>query len=182
MDTELAKSGPGKAKVVLMWHGVPSEDIADDICATGISSRVSGADRGYFGKGVYLTPEAAYAAYYANKQQPPKRGNTYTLLLCAVCIANPYPVTRGADYINGAVDAADAAATASGGGVSRFHYTCGRPGTAIGLYKGFDAHFVAINISEQWQAATNVADPDFHELVVGEDQVLPFAKVVVKIK
>jgi hypothetical protein len=92
VETDL---GPGASvKVALMWHGVPSEAVADAILATGLSSRVSGKDEGYFGKGVYLTPQAEYAAFYANGQRPPRRGQAYTLLLCAVCLGNAYPVTR----------------------------------------------------------------------------------------
>lgn len=118
-----------------------------------------------------LTPEAEYAAFYANKQRPPKAGQTFTLLLCAVCTANPYPLTRSTDY------------DSDGGAISKFHYDYGAHGTAKALCSGFDAHFVAINTIEGWQAATNVADADFHEFVVGvEDQVLPFAQVLVTLK
>lgn len=177
VDTDVA-FGPGAVKVVLMWHGVKFDGTADDICATGLSSQVSGADQGFFGKGVYLTPEAEYAAFYANGQQRPERGKTYTLLLCAVCVANPYPVTRSADYT------LDGAAGAAGGeSVSRFHYNYGAQGTAKALYQGYDAHFMAINTNTGHQAATNVADADYYELVLAsDDQVLPFAKVVVRIK
>lgn len=161
------ESWPG-VKVTLMWHGVPSSATADDICCTGLSARVSGNDEGFFGKGVYLTPEAEYAAFYANGQKTPDPGETYTLLLCAVCVANPYPLTKGWDY------------DGFNGNISKFHYNYGAPGTAKALYKGFDAHFVAINTKERWQAATNVADADFHEMVVAsEEQVLPFAQIMV---
>jgi serine/threonine protein kinase len=95
VDTDMGSNSSPGAKVALMWHGVPSDAVADAIFRTGL---VSNQDEGHFGKGVYLTPEAEYAAFYANGQAPPKRGATYTLLLCAVCLANPYPLTRGVDY------------------------------------------------------------------------------------
>ena len=78
-----------------MWHGVPSAAVADAVLATGLSSRVSGDDQGYFGKGVYLTPEAEYAAFYANGQKKPERGKSYTLLLCAVVVANVHVAQSG---------------------------------------------------------------------------------------
>ena len=162
-------AGPG-AKVVLMWHGVPNEDVADAILATGLSSRVSGDDQGYFGKGVYLTFESACAGYYANRQRRPQTGQRLTLLLCAVCLANPYPVTRSVDYVGNL-------------NISKFHYNFGEPGTAKALKGGFDAHFAAVRMSEEWQAASNVAEADFHELVVSdEQQVLPFAKVTFTVR
>lgn len=162
-------AGPG-AKVVLMWHGVPNEDVADAILATGLSSRVSGDDQGYFGKGVYLTFESACAGYYANRQRGPEPGQRLTLLLCAVCLANPYPVTRSVDYDSSL-------------NISKFHYNFGVPGTAKALKGGFDAHFAAVRMSEEWQAASNVAEADFHELVVyDEQQVLPFAKVTFTVR
>jgi hypothetical protein len=168
VDTDL---GPGASvKVALMWHGVPSEAVADAILTMGISSRVSGKDEGYFGKGVYLTPQAEYAAFYANGQRPPKRGQTYTLLLCAVCLGNTYPVTRRVDYDTGA-------------SISVFHYNHGKNGTAKALKGGFDAHAVAVSTTEEWQAASAVDAADYDELVVGsEEQILPFAKVTVRMK
>ena len=64
--TERDGEKPG-ASVGLFWHGCPA-GVADDICATGLSDRVLSDDHGWFGKGVYLTPQAAYAAFYANNQ------------------------------------------------------------------------------------------------------------------
>ena len=164
------QSASSQVNVALMWHGVPSESIADAILATGLSSRVSDKDEGYFGKGVYLTPQAEYAAFYANKAQQPKRGETYTLLLCAVCVANVYPVSRLVDYAKGA-------------DISKFHYDHGDHGTAKALKGGFDAHFVAVRMSENYQASSDIDGADFDELVVGnEEQVLPFAKLLVKVR
>jgi hypothetical protein len=172
VDTDMGPSSGAGAKIELMWHSVPSAAGADAIFKTGLSSRVSNQDEGYFGKGVYLTPEAEYAAFYANGQAPPKRGATYTLLLCAVCLAAPYPLTRGVDYER-----------TSSPAISKFHYNYGAVGTAKALAGGSDAHFVAVSVREGWQAATKVVDADYHKLVVSdEQQVLPFAKVVVKIK
>ena len=165
---ETGFSSDGGVKVVLMWHGVPSEQVADAILATGLSSRVKGnTDEGFFGKGIYLTPQAEYAAFFANRERQLQSGQTYTLLLCAVCIANAYPVTRSADYAQGAP-------------FSKFHYDHGDAGTPKALKSGFDAHFVAVSKDRGYQATT-AGDADYDELVVAsEEQVLPFAKVTVR--
>ena len=168
INTDFASQGG--VKIVLMWHGVKSEAAADAILASGLSSRVSGEDEGFFGKGVYLTSQAEYAAFYANNQNQPKRGETYTLLLCAVCIANAYPVTRRVDY-------------SANSDISKFHFHHGDEHTAKALKGGFDAHFAAVSKAEGYQAATLLEGADFDELVVAsEEQVLPFAKVKVLIK
>ena len=167
---ETGFSSDGGAKMVLMWHGVPSEQDADAILATGLSSRVkNNTDGGYFGRGVYLTPQAEYAAFFANGQKWAEPGQTFTLLLCAVCIANTYPMTRSVDYAQGAAS-------------SKFHYNHGHANTPKALKSGFDAHFVAISVDNKYQAASNGQKVDFDELVVAsEEQVLPFAKVKITI-
>jgi serine/threonine protein kinase len=119
VDTDMASGSGSGVNVALMWHGVPSDAAADAILRMGLSSRVSNEDEGFFGKGVYLTPEAEYAAFYANGQKTPTRGATYTLLLCAVCLANPYPLTRAVDY-----------EASTSPPISRFHYNYGAVGTA----------------------------------------------------
>lgn len=74
---------------------MPSETIADVILATLLSSRVSGDDQGYFGKGS-TSRHARYATFSSAKGQwPPQRGKIYTPLLCVVCLANPYPAPKG---------------------------------------------------------------------------------------
>ena len=81
-----------------------------------------------------------------------------------------YPITRAVDY-------------EVGEDISRFHYNFGAQGTAKALKDGFDAHFVAVDTKAEWQAAARPSEADCHELVVAdEQQVLPFARVVVKIK
>lgn len=172
---------PPNVNVTLMWHGVPSDEVADSIFRSGLSSRVSAStDQGFFGKGIYLTPEAEYAAFYANKQQRPKGDETYTLVLCAVCFASAYPVTRGVDY---APDAAN------GNLVScKYSYSFGAHNTPKALKPGHDAHFIAISVAppdtndKPYQTAKEAACVDYHELVVSEEsQVLPFAKVLIRV-
>lgn len=160
----------GGTKVALMWHGAQSDAAADVILQTGISSCVNSGDSGFFGHGVYLTPEAAYAAFYSNKAPfvRPARGTTCTLVLCAVCLVNPYPLTRGADY-------------APDSEISYYHFNHDTDDVGKALKAGFDAHFVGV--TPGYQAAPRVADAIYHELVVrDEQQVLPFAKLVVRVK
>lgn len=171
---------PRSVKVALMWHGVTSDDVAYSIFRSGLSSRVSiSNDQGFFGKGVYLTPEAEYAAFYANKQRQPTAGETYTLILCAACFANAYPVTRGADYArDDANDDIDSC---------KFSFKFGAHHMPKALKQGHDAHFIPISVAadtngKPYQAAEEAADIDYHELVVGEEsQVLPFAKVLIRV-
>ena len=153
-----------------MWHGVPSEQVADAILATGLSSRIKGTtDEGFFGKGTYLTPQAEHAALFANGQRQLTPGGTFTLLLCAVCIANAYPVTDSEDYADGEL-------------ISKFHYNYGYANTPKALKSGFDAHFVAVSEHDDYQAASNLEHVHYDELVVAsEEQVLPFAKVQIMI-
>ena len=167
---ETGFSSDGGVKVVLMWHGVPSEQVADAILATGLSSRIKGTtDEGFFGKGIYLTPQAEYATFLANGGRQMVAGQKFTLLLCAVCIANAYPITRSVDY--------DEAL-----GISIFHFNHGKTGTPKALKSGFDAHFVAVSVNNKYQAANDIEDAHFDELVVAsEEQVLPFAKVQIMI-
>jgi hypothetical protein len=171
---------PRSAKVALMWHGVPSDDVAYSIFRSGLSSRVSiSNDQGFLGKGVYLTPEAEYAAFYANEQAQPMAGETYTLVLCAACFANAYPVTRGVDYArddaNGDIDAC------------KFSFNFGAHDTPKALKPGHDAHFIAISVAadtngKPYQVAKEVSSIDCHELVIGEEsQVLPFAMVRIRV-
>jgi len=168
---ETGFSSHGGVKVVLMWHGVPSEQVADAILATGLSSRIKGiTDEGFFGKGTYLTPQAEYATFLANGGRQMFAGQTFTLILCAVCIANAYPVTESEDYADGEL-------------ISKFHYNYGYANTPKALKSGFDAHFVAISAANEYQAAiADIEYVDFDELVVAsEEQVLPFAKVKITI-
>ena len=72
------------------------------------------------------------------------------MVLCAVAVANTYPVTRGTDYVRNAENTED---------ISRFH--CAYPAkNAIerrtkrddkALMQGFDSHFVAVTVGSGYQ-------------------------------
>jgi hypothetical protein len=177
-----------KAKVLLMWHGC-SEFAAASICRGGVAD-LRLTDGGYFGSGVYLTPQAAYACDYASGANvdggpyPSNERGEWVLLLCAVVVGNVYPISRRTDY--------DRPNDRSNLSVSDFH--CAHPvATAADLKKrddkalksGFDAHWIAIDRRDlKGQCAVPSAAPDgavrpeADELVVKEEaQVLPLLKV-----
>ena len=61
------------------------------------------SDSGYFGAGVYLTPQAGYACDYASgasghEPRPQNDSREWVLLLCADVLGNAYPVSRRTDY------------------------------------------------------------------------------------
>jgi len=70
-----------KVSVLLLWHGT-NPDTIPKIADTGFAI-LSIRDKGFFGKGIYLTPQADYAAsVYGEK----------VLLLSVVIVGNVYPV------------------------------------------------------------------------------------------
>jgi serine/threonine protein kinase len=161
-ETDMMEAGlQHGCRVVLAWHGC-SVDAADAICQTRLSMReFSSRDSGYFGRGVYLTPEAEYAEKYAT----PGEDGKSVLLLCAVLCDRVYPVTD-VDYDR--IDGVRAPASCFAGF---------KP-----LQPGFDTHLVAIRCDRKYQAAAAGEIADYHEIVVGQEaQVLPLARVEVRL-
>jgi len=71
----------GNVMVVPVFHGM-QEQLVDEVCETGFAN-LGKTDEGYFGKGIYGTTQAEYAArVYGNG----------VCLLCFVSILNAFPV------------------------------------------------------------------------------------------
>jgi serine/threonine protein kinase len=159
-ETDMEKAGFDQGcRVVLAWHGSTVE-AANSILATRMSTReFQTRDVGYFGHGLYFTPEAEYAAFYARADANDRK----VLLLCALIVDRIYPVTeQDYDWSDGGIRAA----------VCRLQ---GRP-----LQQGYDTHLVPIRCDRNYQVPAAGEAADFHEIVVKQDaQVLPLAWVEV---
>lgn len=147
--------------VMVLWHGC-GDDVADDIVAAGAAS-ICTTDPGYFGRGIYLSPQARYALEYA-RTKPENAAGEHVILLCAVAIGLAYPVTRGADYQPGAQ-------------LSNYFNR--------GLEGSCDAQYTQVVEREingvKHQTTDHPGKFDYEEVVVNERaQVLPIAKVYVK--
>jgi len=72
--------------IVPVFHGTDMP-VAEKICETGFAT-LSSIDAGYFGKGIYFTPDQAYTIpYIVSRRQP-------TLILSWVVPGNVFPVTE----------------------------------------------------------------------------------------
>ena len=161
----LHNSSLDHANVMLMWHGCPMSKL-EHICNTGCADLAS-TDAGFFGRGVYCTPEAEYAAYYSTMKDP--INGEYVILLNAVVVGMTYVLSRKTDYRNSKGEPTR---------FSRFHFQqdgCSSGGMALES-KGYDSHFVAVSKHRNYQADDD--HPQFHELVLKEEsQVMPFCRV-----
>ena len=112
-------------------------------------------DQGYFGSGVYSSPQASYAALYPTKLaavDPNGRGE-HVMVLCFVAVNKVYPITRGVDYQ---------------GASCKFN---GRP-----MASTFDAHVVEVDPQLGYQARkANEHPKDLRQELVVKDasQMLP---------
>jgi len=169
------------SNIVTMWHGC-SPEACQSICKGGAKD-LRKTDGGYFGGGIYLTPDLNYAALYANNPN-----TEYNILLCQVVVGLTYPVSRATDY-----EENDPSKPWS---ISKFHSAYPIPEEAItrslegdgtelrealkkrydkALLAGFDSHFICVSSNAGYQAV-KLEDVEFFELVVKEEaQVLPFA-------
>ncbi|EGD77637.1 hypothetical protein PTSG_08728 [Salpingoeca rosetta] len=155
--------------VLIGFHGC-DEAVADDITAAGTANLSNPNDPGFFGAGIYLTPQANCAAGYATtlltgNWRPPNADGEHVMLLCAVSVGLAYPITRSKDYPSS--------------GENKCKKFWGKP-----LHKGCNTHYIQVTKRMGYQS-TRAPTPgtfDFEEYVVSQEaQVLPFAKVFVKV-
>lgn len=159
-ETDMKEAGFNQGcRVILAWHGSTVE-AANSILATRMSTReFQTRDVPFFGHGLYFTPEAEYAAFYAKTGANDRK----VLLLCALIVDRIYPVTEQ-DY-----DWSDTGVRAA---VCRLQ---GQP-----LQQGYDTHLVPIRCDRTYQVPAAGEAADFHEIVVKQEaQVLPLAWVEV---
>ncbi|EGD78403.1 hypothetical protein PTSG_09099 [Salpingoeca rosetta] len=179
LKTQFAET-PGDVNhvsVLIGFHGC-AEDVADNITATGTTNLSSPEDPGFFGAGIYLTPQANYAAGYSTRLltghwRAPNTDGEHLMLLCAVSVGLAYPVTRRADYTGKMPPLWDATN-------NMLIPTCdffGKP-----LHRGCDTHYAQVTKSMHYQATPTPGTLGFEEYVVSQEaQVLPFAKVFVNV-
>ena len=170
LESQFAAAERDGVRVLPLWHGC-SAAVADEIMSKG-PAYLAKTDDGLFGAGIYLTPQPEYAAAYSSQlfsQQFEHRAvaeGEFVLLLCAVCVGSAYPLTRAADYA-GLSD-----------GVLQCKYRSRH------LHPGCDAHHVLVDAHKGF-SPPHVDSPlehHFEEAVVSqESQVLPIAKVTVKV-
>jgi len=141
-----------KINVLPLWIGVAHTAIPN-LCETA-PAVVQNLDAGYFGAGIYLTPQAKYAVKYAaeglGEVPVPNENGEYAVLLCWTAVGNIYPITRS-DYIT---------------------ENCKLLGVPI--LKGFDGHCACVDPRHKYQATYQINKKCFDEVVVREsNQVLP---------
>ena len=166
LESQFAAADWDGVRVLPLWHGC-SAAVADEIMSKGPAALAT-LDAGFFGSGIYFTPQPEYAAAYAAgcfapQFSAPNADGDHVILLCAVCVGSVYPITRAADY-------------PAHGKASKFK---GKP-----LHSGCDAHHALVDSSTSWQAAKTATPLQHHfeEIVVAQEaQVLPIAKVSVKV-
>jgi len=162
----------GKAKLIRTWIGC-SISVINALCDTG-PANLRIRDKGYFGGGIYSTPQASYAVLYSTGEidnpvpSQTNKDEEYAVLLCWNVVGNLYPVTRKHDYVE----------TKS---FSNFY----DESNGKLLRPGFDAHFVTVSKQCGYQAVHGLAKEgnifQFDELVVAEEaQILPWAIVYFK--
>jgi serine/threonine protein kinase len=78
-------------KLMPLWHGTQEEKLPS-LLSAGYTA-FGETDEGYFGKGVYTTPDAAYAQLYANGFNPVQQPNA-RLILNWVVSYNALPIIR----------------------------------------------------------------------------------------
>lgn len=86
-------------KIIPLFHGVKSEDIAWKICDNGFAN-LSSLDEGWYGKGIYFTSNLQYALYYAQTYGTPNSNGEYSILLSYVLLGNSYPVIENSRLID----------------------------------------------------------------------------------
>jgi len=71
--------------VIPLWHGTQNDKVTlDSICSTGFAS-LGSTDKGFFGKGIYGTPQAEYSARVYGHG---------VCLLCFAFVGNVFPIVN----------------------------------------------------------------------------------------
>ena len=90
-------------RTLTVYHGC-SASAARKIARVGFVD-LGTKDPGYFGSGIYVTPNAEYACQYAlaaqhsgDEQHSPEHPDWVSILLCTAAVGLVYPVTRQVNY------------------------------------------------------------------------------------
>lgn len=152
-------------KFIFVWHGGPFQYLHRIAC-TG-PRKLRNTDGGFFGAGIYTTPEAWYASMYSAIDADPNIEQG--VILFAATVGKPYVITRESDYPHPHW-------TNEGEPVSKFFSP--DPHQGIALMPGVDTHYVACKAptkSFNFQACRE-AEAQCHEVVLDSvSQLCPIA-------
>ena len=168
---------PNQPDLLFAFHGTRIDALPKVI--TGLVAKRT-TDPGYFGAGVYVTPNLEYAAQYAvGKFDSPsatggprssREDGSYPVVLVCAAIGEAHPITRSGDYRKGPEHGSllQAANTNSD--------WYGKP-----LKPGCDAHVVGVSERTNFQAEDDLAHMTYLEIVIDQEaQVLPLAIIWVQ--
>jgi hypothetical protein len=182
---QLKASGTdGRVRLFWMFHGCRSVEAANSIADSGFE-RLQSTDSGYFGAGIYVTPQADYAArVYGRAADDDDNCCACIVLSCAITL-NVLPVLRSAQVARAARlahaeapesgDGAAPAAAAAGADVLASlpatidsHWACVVPRSAEQHASGCEVEYDALD------AGADVGKAAYDELVVrNSHQLLP---------
>ena len=168
---------PNQPDLLFAFHGTRI-DVLPKVITGLVAKRTT--DPGYFGAGVYVTPNLEYAAQYAvGKFDSPsatggprssREDGSYPVVLVCAAIGEAHPITRSGDYRKGPEHGSllQAANTNSD--------WYGKP-----LKPGCDAHVVGVSERTNFQAEDDLAHMTYLEIVIDQEaQVLPLAIIWVQ--
>ena len=171
----ISHQGSVSENLLFVYHGCSAEAAAK-ICETGFRVGTSKRDGGYFGSGVYTTPNAEYACKYSATVMNGKKArgapNSCPVILSIAAVDRVYPVTRSVDYTSsGSVGEGDAPPS-----VLQHSVLFGQP-----LKDGSTAHFAVISPKLTNFEACVPCYADYAELCSSHDATLcPIAVLWVK--
>ena len=140
-------------RTLTVYHGCRAS-VALKIVNGGLVD-LSSNDSGYFGHGIYVTPNAEYACQYAKGvhggavEPHPEHPDWFAVLLCTAAVGLVYPVTRQIDY-----------QPPSPSGHSNLF---GKP-----LKPRYDAHFALVHHTNGYEAAELPVFAQYGELCVSQ--------------
>lgn len=156
----LLRGHSGHSSLLVGFRGCSCTTAERRDCVTGYVD-VAATDPGYFGRGIYFTPNPAYAALYSRLKAANAAGEWVMELAWLAVGDDMYPITRAADYTSEAFD----------GSNSRWF------GKALGNTSAFCVGVKQV-AGLQYQACPDGEAPTYMEVVVKEQgQAVPRALV-----
>jgi len=165
-----------RTNFLLTFHGT-STTLCDSICQVGLQNLRSN-DGGWFGAGIYVTPDIDYAIkVYSQKEENPAPNGERCVLVCLCVVGITYPLTVCSDDFPG---------YPAQNIYSKYH--CDYPKengirTDKAIKNGYDSHFIGVSLEMNYNVPEIVKESNYYELVLSSHkQVLPLAVVYFKEK
>jgi len=158
-----------RTNVLLTFHGTSSA-LCDSIFQGGLQN-LRNLDGGWFGAGIYVTPDIDYAIKSYSLKTAPNDHGEYCVLVCLCVVGITYPLTLCSDDFPEYPKEK----------ISKYH--CDWPKEKgirndKALNRGFDSHFIGVSYEMNYNASEFADDSTFYELVFSSNkQVLPLAVV-----